>query len=401
MAESTSASDLLPDVRLSDVLQQRHGGLGSKTLVARLAVAVTVSWLIAGAVSQSPLGIFAPVTTLLVVQGSPWSTLGLSLQRILGTGVGVLAASIWVNLVGLSWWSFFLAVLAALLVARLVPWSIAGQMQIPVAVVFVLALGAGSMRDDVWRVLDVVIGGATGLIAVYVYPPRPRPHEFEGALERYRDAILDVLERVGAESGSQPELLPDGVNHAYVDQSRALRQVAEVARQALTKLAESAQWNPRGRWVQRRLQDDARRLRRMGGMAVQVRGVAGAANLLFDRDDASRLPVAVLREVIDRLLSLAGEALGQRGEPVASSGIASAPAPNGDRSRAAILSDDLARFIRDAADELPAAGRGVGHSLESVSLLGRLDHIRQQMMVFATWADTDTETDPDVENEED
>ena len=96
-------------------------------LVLRLAIAVTVSWLIALAVSQSALGIFAPITTLLVVQSSPWSTLGLSLQRILGTGIGVLSASLWVNLVGLTPWSFFLGVLAALLVARLVPWSISGQ----------------------------------------------------------------------------------------------------------------------------------------------------------------------------------------------------------------------------------------------------------------------------------
>ena len=179
MAQSSGGGGLLPEVRLGDVLQQRHGGLGTPAHVIRLAIAVTVAWLVAVTFSRSSLGIFAPVTTLLVLQSSPWSTLGLSLQRILGTGIGVLAASIWVNLVGLSWWSFFIATLVSLLVARMIPWSIAGQIQIPIAVVFVLALGPGSMQDDIWRVLDVVIGGVIGLLAVYLYPAKPKPAAVE------------------------------------------------------------------------------------------------------------------------------------------------------------------------------------------------------------------------------
>ena len=114
----------------------------------RIAIAVTVSWVVAAAVSQSEFALFAPITTLLVVQSSPWTTLGVSVQRILGTGLGVLVASVYVNLVGLTWWSFLIGVLAALLVARLLPWSIGGQLQIPVAVVFVLALGPGSVQQD-------------------------------------------------------------------------------------------------------------------------------------------------------------------------------------------------------------------------------------------------------------
>ncbi len=373
MADPSNVDDLLPDGGLAEVLQQRHSGLGSPMLVVRLAFAVTVSWLIAMAVSQSPLGIFAPITTLLVVQASPWSTLGLSLQRILGTGIGVLAASLWVNLVGLTWWSFLIAVLAALLAARLIPWSIAGQIQIPIAVVFVLALGPASMGQDLWRVLDVVIGGLIGLLAVYIYPPRPRPEPFERALESYRDALIAVLRRIGDDSGSRPSILPSGVNHEYIDESRALRAVAETVRQALTKLAESARWNPRGRSVLPRLQSDAVRLRRLGGMAVQIRGVAGAANLLYDRAEPPRLAPEEFRHVVDALARLAESALGEPGAPVST----------GDLAEVQELSDRLAVLIRGSADVLTPQGEGSGGSLESVSILGRLDHVRQQMTVFA------------------
>ncbi|NQW73101.1 MAG: hypothetical protein HQ453_10245 [Actinobacteria bacterium] len=373
MADASNVGDLLPEGGLAEVLQQRHGGLGSPMLVLRLAIAVTVSWLIALAVSQSAIGIFAPITTLLVVQSSPWSTLGLSLQRILGTGIGVLAASLWVNLVGLTPWSFFLGVLAALLVARIIPWSIAGQIQIPIAVVFVLALGPASLGQDLWRVLDVVIGGLIGLLAVYVYPPRPRPEAFERALETYRDAIVTVLRRIGEESGNQAAVVPEGVNHEYVPASRALRLVAEDARGALTKLAESARWNPRGRSVLPRLQSDARRLRRLGGMAVQIRGVCGAADLLFDRVEPSRLEPAEFRRIVESLVDLAGTALGEQGGRVAPH------APEVVRR----MSDELAEAIRAAADFLAHEWRGPGESLESVSALGRLDHIRRQLTVFA------------------
>lgn len=373
MADASNVGDLLPEGGLAEVLQQRHGGLGSPMLVVRLAIAVTVSWLIALAVSQSELGIFAPITTLLVMQSSPWSTLGLSLQRILGTGIGVLAASLWVNLVGLTPWSFFIGVLAALLVARLIPWSIPGQIQIPIAVVFVLVLGPASMGQDLWRVIDVVVGGLVGLLAVYVYPPRPRPEAFERALETYRDAIVTVLRRMGEESGGQAALLPEGVNHEYVPASRALRLVGEDARGALTKLAESARWNPRGRSVLPRLQSDARRFRRLGGMTVQIRGVCGAADLLFDRAEPSRLEPVEFQRIVASLVDLARAALGESGGQV------------GPRAPQDVLrmSDELAEAIRVSADSLSHEGQGPSESLESVSALGRLDHVRRQLTVFA------------------
>lgn len=144
MADQKSAGDLLPATTLSGVLLQGNKGLGSVVHVLRLAIAVTVSWLVAVHLSQSSFGLFAPLTTLLVIQSSPWSTIGVSLQRVVGTGAGVLIATIWVNLVSTSWWSFFAIVFAALLVARLMPWSVGGQLQIPVAVIFVMAIGKGS-----------------------------------------------------------------------------------------------------------------------------------------------------------------------------------------------------------------------------------------------------------------
>lgn len=383
MAQSSGGGGLLPELRLGDVLQQRNSGLGSPSHVVRLGIAVTVAWLVAITFSRSSLGIFAPITTLLVLQSSPWSTLGLSLQRILGTGLGVLAASMWVNLVGLSWWSFLIAVIASLFVARLIPWSIAGQIQIPIAVVFVLALGPGSMQQDIWRLLDVIIGGVIGLLAVYLYPAKPKPAEFEAALTRYRDEIVNVLMLVGHGNGPEGRRLEPGINHDYVDVSRSLRAEADSARQALVKLAESSFWNPRGRQVAAHLDEDARRLRRLGGIGVQVRGIAGAANLLFDRGVTQPLSPERFGELVDQVVRMARVTLGNEGTQLTQAGHESVERESAELTAAL---DAAARHVMVHAGDVQAV-------IDAIALLGRIDHIRRQLLIYSTWTDEFADAD--------
>lgn len=345
--------------------------------VVRIAIAVTVSMVVALAISQSTLGIFAPITTLIVVQSTPWTTLGLSIQRILGTGIGVLVASLWVNLVGLTWWSFLLGVLVALLVARALPWSLGGQLQIPVAVVFVLALGAGSLSADLWRVFDVIIGGAIGLLAVFVYPPRPKPEVFEAALRAYRDGVVQTLASVAEESGTHAEPLAENELHDYVARSRRLRDLADAARTELVRLVEGSHLNLRARGVQDGIEDMAARLRRLTGIGVQVRGIVGAANRLYDREG---LPAILsgddLRLLVAKEVTVMDVVLGGPGMPVRGT----------DTQLAEVLDLDLAAALRETADRVVKdKGGGVGSVLESVSLIGRLDHVRAQLADYPGW----------------
>jgi len=379
---SQDYEDLLPGLDISDAMRQRPLGLGSWKHLLRVALAVTVSYLVAEWVSRSTLGIFAPITTLLVVQSSPWSTLGVSIQRILGTGLGVLAASLWVNVVGLSWWSFLVGVLAALLVARALPWSLGGQMQIPVAVIFVLALGPGTLSADLWRVVDVVIGGVVGLLAVFIFPPQPRPRAFEHALSAYRDGIVEILESIGRESGSLTVPLSDEELHEYVTRSRALRDLADKARQELVHLVEASHWNLRAAGVRPQLDDKAMRLRRLTGIGIQVRGLVGAANRVFDRDGtAPLLDAEAFEALVDREVALMHVVLGPVGAPVA--GV--------DRAQAGQQDHELGEQLRLAADAAFAAPDHADLLLASISIIGRLDHIRAQLADFPSWPDDQEE----------
>jgi hypothetical protein len=377
--EHPLAAGILPEMRLSDVFQERPTGLGSFGQLVRLAVAVVASWLIARAVSESSLSIFAPITTLFVFSTSPWSALGLSVQRIVSTGLGVFVASLWVNWAGVVWWSILIALLVSLFAARALPMSIGGQYQIPVAVIFVLAIGPGSLEQDVWRVLDVAIGGTIGLLAVYLPPPRPKPEKFESAMQDYRDNILDRLRDIGVECGSWTEPLKDGEQHKFLAPTRELRGLAEKCREELVALAQATQFNPRGRTVRPELIEDAVRLRRLSGIGVQVRGLAGAAHRLYDQPG---LPPALSPELFGSLMfSLADvgeEVLGQPGTPVRTQ--------DPEQSARAVLTLD--RQLRQVADTavVPA---GTGASLESLSLLGRLTLLVAQLQSFGEEATED------------
>lgn len=369
MASDRVFSDLLPGENLSGALKIRPAEIGSYKHIARVAIAATVAWLIATNLSQSTLGIFAPITTLLVVQASPWSTFAISAQRIVGTGLGVLGASVWVNLLGLSWWSFGLGLVISLVVARLLPFSLGGQFQIPIAVIFVMALGPGSMEQDLWRVLDVGIGGVVGIIAVLVWPPRPPLRKYLTTLAQYRDDIYDVLIAIRDESGTDVHSRV----HNYIPKARDLRDGAVTAREQLAQVSQSTHANLRAGNLRSQIPQLALSLRRLLGFAIQVRGLAGAADALYDRREPAALTPDQLHELVDALLDQASAAMGARGEAIVLAGDAGT-----------LDSAVLTRDIRDMASDVVAEFGDVSSVLESIALIGRFDFLRKQIQSYAT-----------------
>lgn len=363
--------EILPDFRVTDVLQQRPEPFRSPWQVARIAVAVTVSWAVGYWLSPSSFGIFAPLTTLMVVATSPWSTWGLSIQRVVSSGVGVFLATLWVTWVGVTWWSVLIAMVAALVLASRLPLSLGGQFQIPTSVLFVFALGQVTWEQAAWRVLDVAIGGAVGILAIYLPPPKPRPEKFEVSLQSYRDHILDLLGAIAREIREQSEPLGADVLHSFVQDSRSLRGDADVARQSLVALAESITLNPRGRGYRPLLAEDALRLRRLASIGVHVRGIAGVVNKDYDRQWIyPALQESTLADLLDELAVLGRLALGSPGMPVRPE------APEELSVRAGAFDTRL----RSLADHI--VNDSTGEVLESVSLLGRLEFVADQLEGF-------------------
>lgn len=365
-------------------MQQRPASFRSPWQILRIAVAVTVAWAVGYWVSPSSFGIFAPLTTLLVISTSPWSTFGLSLQRVLTTAVGVFAATMWVTLVDVTWWSVLIAMLVSLFVASRLPVSLGARFQIPTAVLFVFALGQVSWDQAGWRVLDVAIGGAIGILSIYLPPPKPHPERFEARLQEYRDRILALLGDMARELRETSSALERDELHHFIPDSRALRGDAEAARDALTDLVEMVAFNPRGRSARGLIDDDALRLRRLASIGVHVRGLAGAINRDYDRADLQpALGKGTLADLLDELAALGRLALGSPGMPVG------AESPEQVSGQATVLDARL----RSLADSI--ARDGTGEVLESVSLLGRLAYVAAQMSSFDRAPGEDDDADED------
>lgn len=373
MARSEDLGELFPDLDFAQAMQQRPAGIGSFSNVLRISAAVTVSFILTSWLVPGANALFAPITALIVVQATPWRTIGVTIQRVAGAAIGVLIASLWVNLVGLTWWSMLIATLVSLLVARQFKWSIGGQLQIPLAVVFVMALGPGSIDHDIWRVIDVVIGGAIGMAFTVILPSRPSVTRLETSLREFRQGIYDMLDAVARECGTLEVPLARGEDHAFTAESRRMHALSASAREQLVALVEGTHLNFRGRGVAERLESDALRLQRLAGIAVQARGLGGAANRLYDRTDVTpALPAADFSRLLEDLVSLMRVALGTGSDVVGS----------GEPDEVFTASTELERSLSIWASRIAGDGSGAADVLASISILGRIDHLRWQLVDY-------------------
>ena len=356
--------DRSSDLGLSAALRMRARGIDTYGMVLRISLATTVSFLVAHAVSGSPLPVFAPITTLFVVQSSPFSTLGMTAQRVIGTGLGVAAATVYVSFVPITWWSVFLALFASLLVSRLLPTGLVGQLQIPVATMFVLALGPGDLAVDLWRVADVALGGLVGVAAVFVFPSRPRLAQARAALSAYTAELTTFLREMAVEPGRHTTPLPAGTRHAFIGTSRHLRVSAGTARDAVGHALESARLNVRARGVEHELDMLERELRWLTRLAIQSRSLSGAVDRLYDRPGvAPALPVHMLSCLMSGLADLV--------DAVARDGLVETEHDEG----VPAISDAIADDVRLAV-EVTAGSVDVVEALGSLTVLGRIEQLR-------------------------
>jgi hypothetical protein len=324
------------------------------------------------------------MTTLFVVQSSPFSTLGVTAQRVLGTGLGVAAATLYVTWVPVVWWSVFLAIFAALLVARALPVGLAGQLQIPVAVVFVLALGPGDLRVDLWRVLDVALGAAVGVAAVFILPPRPQLDGARTELTTYAAELTALLREMAAEAGTHPVPLHDDTRHAFVKSSRALRTRSGTVRESVLYAMESARLNPRARAVGDQLDQLDSQMLWLTRIAIHTRSLAGAVDRVYDRPGlAPALPRTTLSSLLMELASLV--------DSVARDGIDEDSHSISDR-----MTDDIRMAV-----EMTAGSGDLVEALGSLSLLGRIEQLRETAAAGPRAHDVVDAPGDDLEDDED
>lgn len=213
---------------------------------ARATTAATIAYAVAVQISpEETPPLTAPLTALLVVQVTLFATLKMGFRRVNAVLVGVLIAIGFSALVGLSWWSLALVILAALIAGRLVR---AHEFVNEVAISAMLILGVSGSASDAWaRVVDTLIGAVVGLtFNLFFVPPvlvRTAGESMQDLARRMRHLMLETSEAL-----STPTQVVRTT--ARLEEARRLdMEIAEVDI-SLRQAEDSLRFNPRVREAQ-------------------------------------------------------------------------------------------------------------------------------------------------------
>ncbi|MCT4351605.1 aromatic acid exporter family protein [Streptomyces sp. Je 1-79] len=223
---------------MADLLARRRDP--AVVQIVRSTAAATIAYVVALQLSSEPAPLTAPLTALLVVQVTLYSTLTTGIRRVNSVVVGVIIAIAFSALVGLTWWSLGLIILASLVVGRFVR---VGEFVPEVAISAMLVLGVTQVTNTAWdRVLETLIGAIVGLLFnIVLVPPvwvGSAGESIEALARRMRLLMLGIGEELTT---------PTPVAHAaaHLHEARRLdNDVAEVDA-ALRQAEDSLRLNPR------------------------------------------------------------------------------------------------------------------------------------------------------------
>ncbi|MER7848714.1 aromatic acid exporter family protein [Kitasatospora sp. NPDC096077] len=229
---------LLPESLTSLLRRAARDPFAVQTL--RATVAATLSYAVATRLSTEPAPLTAPLTALLVVQVTVFSTLKTSVRRVVSVVVGVLIAIGFSAVVGLSWWSLGLIILASLVIGRFVRVEEFVQ---EVAISAMLILGVTKLASQAWdRVLETLIGAAVGLLFNLLFAPPvwvdTAGESIEDLARRARQLLLDLSEQLG-----RPTPVARAAERLH--EARRLDQAIADVDAALRQAEDSLRFNPR------------------------------------------------------------------------------------------------------------------------------------------------------------
>ncbi|GCB43647.1 hypothetical protein SNL152K_932 [Streptomyces sp. NL15-2K] len=206
----------------------------------RSAAAATIAYVIALRLSPEAAPLTAPLTALLVVQVTLFATLTNGIRRVNAVVAGVLVAIAFSLLVGLTWWSLGLLIVASLVVGHLVR---VDEYVPEVAISAMLVLGVTTHGDTAWaRVLETLIGAVVGLGFNLLLAPPVWVEEAGESLEGLARRLRQLMLRIGEEAAGRT---PVEQAAARLHEARRLDHDIVEVDAALKQAEDSLRLNPR------------------------------------------------------------------------------------------------------------------------------------------------------------
>jgi hypothetical protein len=245
--------------------------------------------------------VLAPLTALLVARVTLYQTMRSSVQRVAAVVTGVLVAVALSAVVGFSWWSLGITIVAGLTLGYLLH---LGEtiLEVPISAMLILSVGGTEGQAATGRIFETLVGTGAGLIAGVVLGA-PRLEFAHDAIEELCRKMARLLEQMaaGLDDGSAADSAGDWLAQAR-GMAVEIRRLDEAVRQA----EDSVRFNPRS--LLRPVQDVSLRdaLATLEHAAITVRGLARSIcdlthlgdehSSMRDPDERDRL-ADVLREL--------------------------------------------------------------------------------------------------------
>ncbi|MEG8280317.1 aromatic acid exporter family protein [Streptomyces sp. AHA2] len=226
--------------RATRIVKKRRDPVVVQTL--RSATAATIAYVIALRLSPEAAPLTAPLTALLVVQVTLYATITNGFRRVNAVVTGVLVAIAFSLLVGLTWWSLALLLIASLAVGRLVR----VEEYVPeVAISAMLVLGVTTVGDTAWaRVLETLIGAGVGLACNLLLAPPVWVEEAGESIDDLARRLRQLMLRMGEEAAGGTPV--DRAEERLYEARRLDHDISEVDA-ALRQAEDSLRLNPRVR----------------------------------------------------------------------------------------------------------------------------------------------------------
>ena len=209
--------------------------------ILRLTAAAVISYLLTLALTSGAIDLTGPLTALLVMQASAYSTLKMGAVRVGAVLAGVLVATFLSVWIGLTWWSLGLAIAASLVLARI--FRLGEQaVEAPISAMLILGVTSPNVAAEV-RILNTLIGAGVGIAFNLIYPPAL-------PTRRAARAMTDVAEAAAAPLDAASQALTEGPIRReqvqnWLDRVRAGARRLTSATKTVSSLKDSRRFNPR------------------------------------------------------------------------------------------------------------------------------------------------------------
>ena len=225
-----AARGLLDDT----VTRIRRRGRAAVFRALRLTGAAVASYVVASSFSPHTEPLLAPLTALLVVQVTLYSTLTSGIERVVSVMAGVLLAVLFAGVTGVTWWSLGILIAISIVLGQLLRLG-PNALEVPISAMLVLGVGGGAAGSAAFsRVGETVVGAVVGVVVNLLWPPAVRSIDAGAAVEGFANRLADLLDEAAAHLAGGP-----GESQARDWLERARRLSREIAR--LDGVVESAE----------------------------------------------------------------------------------------------------------------------------------------------------------------